>query len=333
MRLLLIGVGRWGRNHLKALKSLVDELYVADSDPSQLKVCGEFSIPTDHLSTDYHDFLDRVDGVDLVTPADSHLKICKECFEKRKDVFVEKPIALTTAEAKEMISQADKRGLILQVGHIYRYHPASLKIKGFIEEGRLGTAQYAYGHFMGFKRPRTDVGVTQTDAIHYFDLFNYLFGGPPQAVRAVVSYYLNLPLDDTSISILEYGKKLVFVEAGYMPPENRRDISIIGDRGSLFCNFKKNSLSFYNNRYEKQGEKWVAIEGEVNEISFSSEEPLKLELKSFLDSMKDRSKPLSDGQAGWEALKIVEACYESSRSGRRIEIDWEAYDSKGKELR
>ena len=85
-----------------------------------------------------------------------------------------------------MISQAGKRGLILQVGHLYRYHPASLKIRGFIEEGKLGEVQYAYGHFIGFKRPRTDVGVTQTDAIHYFDLFNYLFGSPPQAVRAVV---------------------------------------------------------------------------------------------------------------------------------------------------
>jgi len=322
MRLLLIGLGRWGKNHLKTLLDLVDELYVADSDPNQLKACEGFSIPKDRLSTNYHDFLDRVDGVDVVTPADSHLGICEECFEKGKDVFVEKPIALTSAEAKEMITQADKRGLILQVGHLYRYHPASSKIRDFIEEGRLGTVQYAYGHFMGFKRPRTDVGVTQTDAIHYFDLFTYLFGGPPQAVRAVVSHYLNLPLDDTSISILEYGKKLVFVEAGYMPPENRRDISIIGDRGSLFCNFKKNSLSFYNNRYEKQGERWIALEGEVNEISFSSEEPLKLELKSFLDSMKNRSKPLADGQAGWEALKIVEACYESSQSGRRIEIDW-----------
>jgi predicted dehydrogenase len=183
-------------------------------------VCKELSIPSDRLSTNYQDFLGRVDGVDVVTPADSHLRICKECFEKGKDVFVEKPIALTSAEAKEMIFQADKRGLILQVGHLYRYHPASSKIRGFIEEGRLGKVQYAYGHFIGFKRPRTDVGVTQTDAIHYFDLFNYFFGGPPQAVRAMVRHYLNLPLDDTSFSTLEYGEKLVFIEAGYMSPEN-----------------------------------------------------------------------------------------------------------------
>jgi len=323
MKVLLIGIGRWGKNHLKALTKLVDELYVVDLDPNQLKVCQEFSIPPDHLSRNYRDFLDRVDGVDVVTPADSHLTVCKDCFGKGKDVFVEKPIALTTAEAKEMISQAEEKGTILQVGHIYRYHPASSKIKSFIEEGRLGNVQYAYGHFMGFKRPRTDVGVTHTDAIHYFDLFNYLFGEPPQAVRAVVRNYLNLPLDDTSISVLEYGGKLVFVEAGYMPPEKRRDISIVGDRASLYCDFQKNSLHLYENRHEKQGGRWVALEGEVNEIPLSSEEPLQQELKAFLDSIRYRSRPLADGRAGYEALKVVEACYESSRRGGRLEIEWE----------
>lgn len=322
MRLLLIGVGRFGRNHLKTLIDLVDELYVADSDPNQLKECEEFSIPRDRLSTDYHDFLGRVEGVDIVTPADNHLPLCKECFKKGKDVFVEKPLALTTHEAREMIDQAKKKGLILQVGHLYRYHPAASKMKDLIENGRLGKVQYAYGHFMGFKRPRTDVGVTQTDAIHYFDLFNYLFGEPPQAVTAVVRHYLSLTLDDTSVSVLEYGKKFVFVEAGYMPPEKRKDISIVGDRGSLYCDFQKNSLLFYENRHEKQGERWVALEGGVNEISLSSEESLRIELKAFLNSMRDRSKPLADGEVGYEALKVVEACYESSQSGRRIEIDW-----------
>jgi UDP-N-acetylglucosamine 3-dehydrogenase len=323
MRLLLIGLGRWGKNHLKALTKLVDELYVVDTDPEQLKFCKEFSIPENRISIDYHDFLGRVDGVDIVTPADNHLALCKDCFEKRKDVFIEKPIALTTQEARAIIDHAEKKGVILQIGHIYRYHPVSSKIKSLIENRKLGAVQYAYGHFMGFKRPRTDVGVTQTDAIHYFDLFNYLFGEPPQAVTAVVRHYLNLTLDDTSVSILEYGKKFVFVEAGYMPPEKRRDISIVGDRGSLYCDFQKNSLLFYENRHEKKGEQWVAVEGKVSEIPFDPEEPLTIELRAFLDSIRDRSKPLADGLAGYEALKVVEACYESSQRGERIQINWE----------
>ncbi len=322
MKILQIGVGRWGKNHLKCLRTLCEEVYVVDADPAQLRICGEFSIPPEHLSTDYRDFLDRVDGVDIVTPADNHLTIAKDCFAKRKDVFVEKPIALTSAEGREMIALAKEKGAVLQVGHIYRYHPASQRIKGLIDEGKLGEIRYAYGHFMGFKRPRTDVGVTQTDAIHYFDLFNYLFGERPHAVRAVVRHYLHLALDDTSVSVLEYGQKLVFVEAGYLPPESRRDISIIGDRGSLHCNFQKNALSLFENRHERQGERWVAIEGKAEEVPFSAGEPLKLELEGFLNSIRNRSQSLADGKAGLEALRIVEACYESSQTGRRIEIDW-----------
>jgi predicted dehydrogenase len=322
MRILQIGAGRWGRNHLKSHATLGGELYVVDADPEQLKSCDDFSIAPDHRSTDYRVFLDRVDGVDIVTPADNHLALSRDCFEKGKDVFVEKPIAFTSGEAKEMVALAEEKGLILQVGHIYRYNPAVSKIKSLIAEGRLGKIQYAYGHFMGFKRPRMDVGVTQTDAIHYFDLFNYLFGERPHAVRAVVRHFLNLTLDDTSISVLEYGEKLVFVEAGYMPPETRRDISIIGDRGSLHCNFQKNSLAFFENRHEKQGNRWVALEGKPEEIPLPGGEPLKLELAQFLNSIKTRSRPIADGQAGLEALRIVEACYESSQKGRQVEIDW-----------
>jgi predicted dehydrogenase len=315
-------MGKWGMNHLKTLTKLVDELYVVDSDPSQLKVAHEFSIQSDHLSTDYHDFLDRVDGVDVVTPADSHLAICKQCFDQKKDVFVEKPIALTSVEAMEMISQANQNGVVFQVGHIYRYHPAVSKIKEIFEEGKLGTVQYAYGHFMGFKRPRTDVGVTQTDAIHFFDLFNYLFGEPPDAVTAVVKNYLDLPLDDTSVSVLDYRGRIVYIEAGYMPPEKRRDIAIVGDRASLYCDFQKNSLLFCENRHERQGDKCVALEGESRGLSVETEEPLTAELKAFLDSIRSRSRPLADGQAGYEALKIVETCYESSRRGKKLEIEW-----------
>ncbi len=331
MKLLLIGIGRWGKNHLKTLTKLVDELYVVDSDSSQLRACREFSVPEDHLSNDYHDFLDRIDGVDVVTPADSHLAICGECFDKKRDVFVEKPIALTSQEAKAMITHANRKGAILQVGHIYRYHPASTKIKHLIGEGRLGKVRYGYGHFMGFKRPRTDVGVTQTDAIHFFDLFNYLFDQPPQAVTAVVKNYLDLRLDDTSVSVLDYDGKIVFIEAGYLPPEKRRDIAIVGDRGSLYCDFQKNSLLFYENRHERQGEKCVALEGEAQHLPIPPEEPLTAELKAFLESMKNRSKPLADGRAGFEALKIVEACYRSSQVGKRVEMKWGKNGVQGKE--
>lgn len=108
-----------------------------------------------------------------------------------------------------------------------------------------------------------------------------------------------------------------------MPPEKRRDIAIVGDRASLYCDFQNNSILFCENRHESQGGKCVALEGEAQNIPIQPEEPLTTELKAFLNSIKNRSGPLADGQAGFEALKIVEACYKSSRSGKRLEIEWE----------
>lgn len=319
MKILLIGLGRWGKNHFRSLMSLADEIYVADSDENQLK---ELSFYSNHISTNYQDFLDRVDAVVVSTPTDSHSRICMECFDRGKDVFVEKPIALTSKGAMMMVNQAEKYGLIFQVGHIYRYHPASSNIKKIIEEGKLGTIKYAYGHFMGFKRPRTDVGVTQTDAIHYYDLFNYLFDELPSAITGVVKSYLNLPLDDTSVSVLDYHGKIAVIEAGYMAPEEKRDIGIVGDMGSLHCDFRKNHFIFCNDRHEMKENVCSVVEGDVEVIPIESEEALTIELRAFLDSVKTRSKPLADGKVGYEALKIVEACYESSKKGRRMEIEW-----------
>ncbi len=319
MKVLLVGLGRWGKNHFKTLMGLTDEIYVADSDENQLK---ELSFYSDHISTNYTDFLDKVDAVVVSTPTESHVRICMDCLEKRKDVFVEKPIALTSKGAMKIINEADNKGLIIQVGHIYRYHSASSEIKKIIREGKLGAIQYGYGHFMGFKRPRTDVGVTQTDAIHFFDLFNYLFDELPDSVTGVVKNYLHLPLDDTSVSILDYQRRMVVIEAGYMAPEEKRDIGIVGDMGSVHCDFRKNHFIFCSDRHERKEDTCIVVEGIVEVVPIEYEEALKIELRAFLDSVKTRSKPLADGRVGYQALKIVEACYESSKKGRRMEIEW-----------
>jgi predicted dehydrogenase len=317
MKVLLVGLGRWGKNHLKTLKRMDVGIYLSDVDEIQLKdwMCDE--IPSDHKSTNYQDFISKVDAVVIATPTDSHLKICRDAFKRKKDVFVEKPIALTSKDAIRMVNESDKLGLILQVGHIYRYHPATSEVKHIIEEKTLGNIKYAYGHFMGFKRPRMDVGVTQTDAIHYFDLFNYLFG-LPNSVISVTKNYLNLPLDDTSISILDYQGKMVLIEAGYLAPETKRDIAIIGDKGNLYCDFQKNHLVVKKNCHTGN----VVWVGGIQEIVIKPEEPLEIELRAFIDSVRIGGEPLANGWDGYRALKIVEACYKSSKKGRRVEIEW-----------
>ena len=108
---------------------------------------------------------------------------------------------------------AAETGRALQVGHIFRFHPVTAAVRAALAAGRLGRLRFATGRFSGFKRPRTDVGVTQTDAIHYFDLFAYLFERAATRVSAVQRDYLGRGLDDMSVTTVEYGDVPALIEA------------------------------------------------------------------------------------------------------------------------
>jgi UDP-N-acetylglucosamine 3-dehydrogenase len=115
MKIMQIGTGRWGTNHLRVLSNLQVDLYVAEISESGIERCLEQGIPQDHITDNYKDFLEDVSAVDVVTPASTHYSLCKEMLEKGKAVFIEKPMAETAAEAGELAALAARRGLVLQV--------------------------------------------------------------------------------------------------------------------------------------------------------------------------------------------------------------------------
>jgi UDP-2-acetamido-3-amino-2,3-dideoxy-glucuronate N-acetyltransferase len=104
-RIFLIGVGRWGANHLRVLKSMPIELYVADCHDQRL---SSADVPKSHRSTDAGSLFSKVDAAVIVTPAPTHFDMCRELLQMGKDVFVEKPISLVSSEAKEMTELAQR---------------------------------------------------------------------------------------------------------------------------------------------------------------------------------------------------------------------------------
>ena len=156
-RILLIGLGRWGANHLRVLQSMPIDLFVAESDPERLNSSG---ISQSHRSADAHSLFPIIDAAVVVTPAQTHFEICRDLLESGKDVFVEKPISLKSSQAKELTELAKRNGLILQVGHIFRFDPASVWMRDAIAQERFGEIKMLRANFSGFKRPRQDTGVT-----------------------------------------------------------------------------------------------------------------------------------------------------------------------------
>ena len=231
-KVLLLGLGRWGVNHLRNLNAMPVELYVAEVDAKRLEPARKLGLPEARLITQYKDWVSKVDCVVVVTPAQTHFPICKEFLDAGKDVFVEKPITLVSGEAQKLTDLAAKHQRILQVGHIFRFDPASQWLRDAIQAGQFGRVQILRSNFSGFKRPRNDSGVMFADAIHFVDLFNYFMGKTPARVHAVTQDFMGRGMEDASLLSLEYqtdrGTTWATVETNYFLPGKFREVTVIG---------------------------------------------------------------------------------------------------------
>jgi len=323
-KILLIGVGRFGQNHLRILNELnrdTYELYASDTDEKELDSCRTYNMPKDKYSRDYRDFLDTVEGVDIFTPTDSHYELCKEFLMSGKDVFVEKPFTMNSKEAQELIGIQEQNACILQVGHMHRYNPVVEFAKEEIDSGRLGEIRYIYGHFMGFKRMRTDVGVAHTDSIHYFDICNFLIGQTPDTVQAISKDVMGRGMEDISVVFLNYGDVLVQVESGYFAPGKWRDFTIVGSKETIEMDVVKQTAMVHYNRFEKKGGNLAAVRNGITSPEISFREPLRVEIQDFLNCLQSRRKPRADAKAGLDMIKIVEAVERSSRLRKEVALD------------
>lgn len=321
MKIMLIGVGRWGNNHLRTLINLKTNLYVAELSPDIRKKCFEMGIKEDRLTDDYKKFLDIVSAVVVVTPAPYHFEICKEAIEKGKDVFVEKPITVTAKEALILAELATQKKVIFQVGHIFRFDPATDFIKDYLRSSEMGKILSIYGNFSGFKRPRSDGGAMVSDGIHFIDLFNYILNDFPINVFCRLNDHLKRNMDDMSWLFMNYKKDIsTLIEANYFSPDKHRYINIIGEKATLVCDYalSQDKIKIYKNQHIKDNNTWKAINGEIIMKEIMPAEPLMLELQDFVSCVKTRTSPRADVYSGVDTMKIIEAAMQSSKEGKVI---------------
>ena len=325
-KVLLLGLGRWGVNHLRNLHSMPVDLFVAEVGAKQLEPARKLGLPDSRLTTRYQDFAGQVDCVVVVTPAQTHFALCREFLEQGKDVFVEKPLTLVPDESRQLAELAEQRKRILQVGHILRFDPATTWIRDAIRAGEFGRVNMLRGHFGGFKRPRNDSGVMFADGIHFVDLFNYVLDALPRTVLALHHDFMGRGLDDVSFVSLEYetphGKTWATVTNDYFIPGKFREVVVVGDRLSAVCDYNvaQYKIKTYANKHVRDGNDFKAIEGVVTQIETAPEEPLLAELRAFVHSVQTRRAPRADGWAGYDAVRVMNAALESVKTGKAVTL-------------
>jgi len=325
-KIVLVGVGRFGKNHLRVLKELEKNelctLYgVVDKRIEILESLRRnygvevASNLTEFLKTD-------IDAVDIVTPADTHFEVCQECLAAEKHVFVEKPLATSYLEARKLVQIAANKDRILMVGHIFRYNPAVKKIKELIDLGELGKIYYIFGHYMGFKVPRVDVGALLNFAVHHIDIYDYLLEEIPEEVTCNVAHFLGREsFEDLAVLFLRYGNGAVgIVEGSWLPPGNYRDLTIVGSKKSVTSDLSKQTVVLHNIYMEKNKGTPKAVDAGSTSLDVKFEEPLKLELRDFVECVKTGRKPIAHGEIASRVVMIAEKALESDRLKRSVKI-------------
>ncbi len=339
MDIVQVGLGNFGKRHLEAWRRLGfgERLWIVEPDEAKWPEARRAEIPERRILRSLDAALERAPLVDLVTPTDSHDALCRQALDAGKDVFVEKPMTMTSAQARALAALAEGRGRLIQVGYYYRFHPAARRLKADVEAGRLGRLRYLSGTFCGFKRARNDVGVMHTDGIHFLDLFNWLLGRPPVEVDAVCRDHFGRGLEDFSIALLTYPDGAVGkVESGYIQPgrwEDRvvagamttKELVAVGEAATAEIDFEAGSYRLTEVRHEPVNGVWTPRFGQRAEESAGVVDPAQMigwELEAFLSCVANRQ-PTAAGpvECGVALAAVMEALYESATCRERVAVD------------
>jgi predicted dehydrogenase len=300
LRTAVVGVGYLGRFHAQKYAQLPGSQLVAVVDANleaAQKVGAELSVPA---LSDYRELYGRVDAVSLVVPTPLHHRIGRDLLEQGIHLLVEKPIATTVAEARELIEVAKRKGCVLQVGHLERFNPAIIAA-----EARLATPRFVESHRLApFKQRGTDVSVVLDLMIHDIDLIQELVGRPIVHIDAIGSSVFSGEIDIVNARLRFEGGCVANTTASRISLKQERKIRIFQDDAYLSIDMQQKVLSVIRKKDAN-----VAVESpaqvSIEEESFDQGDALRDEIAAFLAAVKTGSEPVVTGEDGLRALETA----------------------------
>ncbi len=306
----LIGLGYWGKNILRNLYEL-GALHTACDFNEDIINERKNNFPDIHYTKSIKEVLENpeIEAVAIASPAITHYEIVKKSLLAGKDVFVEKPLALNVKEGSELIELAQKEKKIIMVGHILQYHPAVIKLKEMISNGELGRIQYIYSNRLNIGKLRTEENILWSFAPHDISVILSLLGEEPVKVMAFGGDYLSRGVCDTTMTTLEFRngvKSHIFVS--WLHPFKEQKLIVVGSKAMIvFDDVSEEKLFIYPHKIEwKEGKIPVAQKAEFSAVPIEKKEPLKEELKHFIECVSERKTPITDGSEGLRVLNILE---------------------------
>jgi predicted dehydrogenase len=299
---------------------------VADRDPTRLEFVQIRHPHVEHFLTDMAPMFDLdLDAVVISTPPETHHAIAMQCLKRGLDVLVEKPLATDSREALELVELAEANDRVLLVGHIGVYSPAVRALKEMIEGGELGEIRYVDAVRTGLGMFHPSLNVVWDLAPHDVSILLYLLGRSAESVSTRGVGCVREGVEDVAyMTVMFEDGILAHSRMSWLDPAKTRRLTVIGSEKMVVYDDLESleKLKVYDKRVDAIrrtdtfGEFQFSYHyGSVVSPYIRFEEPLRLEILHFLDCVRDRARPLTDGQNGLQVVRVIEAAQESLANG------------------
>lgn len=312
-RLAVIGLGNMGKHHARNYAAMNSVELVAVCDLNRELADATAKKFNCRAYYDYSEMLDKeeIKAVSIAVPTSYHKEVALTCIARGIDVLIEKPIAGTIEDAKQIITAAREKKVILQVGHIERFNPAVQKLKEVIRDGKLGEITSIIARRVGAVPVQVrDANVIIDLAVHDIDIINYLYERLPETVLGNIGKAMIEKREDYAEIFLKYGNRSGFIQVNWITPIKIRNLSVTGSKGYAELNYLTQELVIYESNYTRE---MVDEDGDYvikfgipnkTQVGVDQFEPLLLELQDFVHCVKTRRVPLVTGEIGLDALRI-----------------------------
>jgi UDP-2-acetamido-3-amino-2,3-dideoxy-glucuronate N-acetyltransferase len=321
VKIAVVGCGYWGKNLVRNFAELGSLTWICDENETLLNQQASL-YPALHSTNRLEEVLENseVKAVAIATPAAVHYPHVKEALRRGKDVFVEKPLALTYQQGKELVELARERNAVLMVGHVLEYHPAVTALKEIIKSGELGQIWYIYSNRLNLGKVRKEENILWSFAPHDISVISSLLGAEPVEVSATGGSFLQSGIVDTTVTNMRFdGGARAHIFVSWLHPYKEQRLVVMGSRKMAVFDdtVRDGKLKIYDKGIEWRDGLPVprqAIEPDrIPEIA--PLEPLKLECEHFLDCVSTRKRPATDGESALRVLKILQASQISMEQG------------------
>ncbi|MBI4227044.1 MAG: Gfo/Idh/MocA family oxidoreductase [Candidatus Omnitrophica bacterium] len=330
LRIGVLGCGRWGPNHIRNFSSFEESTVVAAADPDPAKLQQvRRAHPGIRLTANPRELLrDRtIHAIVIATPTSTHAALVREALQAGKDVLCEKPLTDDLRSATALTALADRMQRILMVGHVFLYHAGIHALKQYLVRKTLGRIHYLNLTRLNRGPIRHDVSVIWDLASHDISILGYLLGFPdPKAITVSAGAFLQRNVEDVAFIGFRYPSgALANIHVSWCDPRRVREIVIVGDRRTAIWDGMASSDTIRlcegridaEPRYRDYGEfQLIPRQGRVTIPYVQQREPLRAQAEHFLQCVRTRRRPMTDGRFAVDVIRLLEATERRIRAAR-----------------